>query len=133
LTSPKKVQIANDIVFVIVFCAARTVLVDWLYVWTVYDDSPLFYKIQMVGLQVISMVWLWEILNKASKLAWEKNPDSLVVKSLYKFLRVNRKWLTWVWMAFSVVFSIRYLLDYHGVTKLPLYVFPKFPWVTYEQ
>lgn len=70
-------------------------LVDWLYVWTVYDDSPLFYKIQMVGLQVISMVWLWEILNKASKLAWEKNPDSLVVKSLYEFLRANRKWLTW--------------------------------------
>lgn len=126
-------MMANDIVFIVVFCGARTVLVDWLYVYSLYDDSPMFYKLQMVGLQVISMVWLWEIINKASKLAWEKNPGSQLINSWYGFLRKNRKWLMWLWLAFSVVFSIRYLLDYHKVTKLPLYVFPKFPWVTYEQ
>ena len=71
-------------------------------------------------LVIIGLHWQWEVVNKTVKLIHEKAfPKSTFVAIIYRGIKKMRKYYV-VLFSFFTLISIRFNLDYYGITDLPL-------------
>ena len=69
----------NDIIFVVTFITARPLGIDILGYYIHTSQAPLHFKLTTMGLWFLSYIWIWEIINKVSKvLAMEVFPGNKV-------------------------------------------------------
>ena len=127
----KKMKTINDLVFIATFMFCRTLLVDYFSIYICYDNMPWFYRLPIFSIQLISFVWIWEMINKFLKLAKDSFPKSSFLNSLYAGLKNNRNVFGFIWYVFAFIFCARIHLDYYEITKLGIQIIPKFPYFSY--
>lgn len=114
----------NDIVFMVVFTIARTVVISPVMRQTQYDkNAPLLFKLQQFGLWYLSLIWCWQIANSAAKILKEDIfPGWGIFRAFYGFMRYIRKF----WVLFyiiALIYTSRFLIDSLQISSLPVQIF----------
>ena len=107
--------LVNELIFVVTFIIARTYGFGYLVKEISYSQAPLLYKISINGMWFVSMIWLWQIAHKMSKiLSLELFPNSFIFKKIYQILRTIRP-IQPAFLLFSAWYTNRHTLAFHGV------------------
>lgn len=105
------------------FIYVRSYWLEWLFFRMHYADSPLLYKLSGFGLWYISYVWIWQIINIASRtFAYDILPGLKVFETFYELMKKLRKH-AWVYHLIVIVYTSRYILDFYNITDIPVKIF----------
>lgn len=85
------IRTINNVIFIIIFSIARPLGMEILGYNIHNSQAPLHFKISVMALWFLSYIWLWEIINKASKiLATDVFPNNRILGETYKAMKAIR-------------------------------------------
>ena len=98
---------------------------DWCLYNFIYDiNYPLAVKIVSNLMYFVSMIWVYQIVNKLMKLICNEFSGILIFIKIAQLLKNLRKYSLLINLLIGL-FSFRYFLEYYGITDMPVNVFGK--------
>lgn len=112
----------SGITFIGLFIPVRSFICTWVARFiTLSPESSIILKINASLMLLVSYIWIWRILNLASKQLSESRPQDAFAQSIYSKVKAARKF-EWLWNLISVSIACYWLAwsVYYDLAGWPL-------------
>jgi hypothetical protein len=89
----------------------RTVITPYSVYYSMNSEIELPFKFAIAAMWYLSLIWIWMMVNKASKIFSDTFPQNKKFAAFYKFMKDIRKY-HWAYLASTFIVSFYHLAAY---------------------
>jgi hypothetical protein len=98
----------------------RTVITPYSLYYSMNSEIEIAFKLSIASMWYLSLIWIWMMVNKASKIFNDTFPANKKFQAFYNFMKSIRKYY-WVYLVVTFGMSFYHLVAYEITKKSAVY------------